>query len=392
MRALGARLTVWLPSVVAVLSFATGVVALATGSGAPGLDSLPGFAGPLAAYVPEVVRRTAAFTGTLTGFLMLVSTYGLRRGYRAAWYATVVLLPVTAVQGVLQTTQFSYPLIALSLVSLPVVLVRRRRFERGIDVSPTQFAAMGALVGSLVYGTVGSYVLRDSFTSVTDLVSAVYFAVVTASTVGYGDITPDGPVAQLFTISYLVIGTASFAVALGTLLGPAIEARFQRALGAMTDTDLSLLENHVIVVGFGDLTEPIIEELHDGGTPFVVITRDAERASMLREHDVRVFVADPSDEEPLDRAGIERARALVAATDDDAQDALAILTARELNPDVRIVAAATDRENTKKLRRAGADTVLSPSVLGGHLLVQSALGERGVEDLATRLLDDDVDR
>ena len=96
---------------------------------------------------------------------------------------------------------------------------------------------------------------------------------------------------------------------------------------------------------------------------------------------------DPSDEAPLERVGIHDAKAVVAATNDDAQDALSILTARALNPDINIVAAATDRENVEKLRRAGADTVISPAVIGGHLLVQSALGREGMENVANHLLD-----
>ena len=117
------------------------------------------------------------------------------------------------------------------------------------------------------------------------------------------------------------------------------------------------------------------------------MTPDNEEAVRLQQRDIPVLTDDPSDEAPLDRAGIHDATAVVAATNNDAQDALAILTARSLNPDLNIVAAATDRENVEKLRRAGADTVISPAVIGGHLLVQSALGQEGMENVADHLLD-----
>ena len=102
-------------------------------------------------------------------------------------------------------------------------------------------------------------------------------------------------------------------------------------------------------------------------------------------------MADPSDEHALERAGIDRARAVVAASADDGADALSVLTARQLNPEVRIVAAATSRENLPKLRRAGANAVISPATIGGHLLVRSAFGDADANDLATRLLDGDED-
>jgi voltage-gated potassium channel len=167
----------------------------------------------------------------------------------------------------------------------------------------------------------------------------------------------------------------------------------------------------VIVLGYGDLTEAVLDELELGGSdsgdegdgagsrtgagrgtrtgskvPFVVVATESQ-AAHVRESGRDVLVGTPSDEEPLRRASIERARAVVAATENDAEDAFSILTARELNPEIRIVAAATDRENVPKLKRAGADTVISPAVIGGRLLVRSALGERSMEALADRIAD-----
>ncbi|MFB6206841.1 MAG: NAD-binding protein [Haloglomus sp.] len=377
------RAAVGLVTVVALLSIITGIVNIGS----------PTTSGLLSAYVPEAIERAFGFTGALTGFILLATTVGLRRGIRAAWYTATVLLPVTAFQGLVgsgtvelagRTFPVATPLVVLSVLSLLGLLVNYRAFDRELEIGTTQLAALAAIVGSLVYGTTGAFALQDSFNGVNSLTDAFYFALVTASTVGYGDVTPATETAKLFALSALIIGTASFAVALGTLLTPAIEARLAEALGTMSDSELELLDDHVIVVGFSDMTEPIIEEL--AGVQFVVITRNEEKARRLRERGAEVIVADPSDEEPLRQVGIKRARALVAATDDDAQDALAILTARELNPDLRIVAAATERQNEKKLRRAGANTVVSPAVIGGHLLVQSALGQRGMEALADRIL------
>ena len=374
----GMRAVVILVTVVALLSLATGIANI----------SVPETTGPLGQYIPTSVQQAAGFTGALTGFLLLTSVWGLRRGYRVAWYATVALLPITAVQGLVQGSVLSLPLVSLSLLSLPTVLVNYRRFDNHLSVSTGQLAATAALAGTLVYGTAGTYALREEFVQVSTLTDALYFTIVTASTVGFGDVTAQSAQGRLFVISLVVLGTASFALALGSVLGPAIQARFSRALGTMTTEQLELLENHVIVLGYGDLTEPLVEELADGSTRFVVVTDDADTATMLREQGVDVFVGDPTDDDPLHEVDIERARAVIVATDDDAEDAFAILTARELNPEVRIVAAATVRENVQKLRRAGADTVLSPAVIGGRLLVRSALGESDVESVADRLMEE----
>ncbi|MFT4905076.1 MAG: voltage-gated potassium channel [Natronomonas sp.] len=371
------RAAVLLTASVAVLSVVTGIVNIGATT----------VAGPLAKYVPMAAARTAGFTGTMTGFLMLASAYGLRRGYRSAWYSTVVLLPVTAIQGLVQSSVLSLPLVILSGLAMPAVLLNRRYFGRHVDLTLTQMASLAAIVGVHIYGTVGTYALREEFGGVNTPLDAFYFTLVTASTVGYGDITATTQFGRLFSMSVLVIGVASFGVALGTLLGPLIEARLATALGNMSDKQLELLDDHYIVVGYGDLTEPILESL--GERAAVVITRDPDRAKRLSDRGFEVITGDPSDEEPLQRVHIERATALIAATNDDAQDALSILTARELNPELRIVAAATDRENVRKLRRAGADVVLSPSVLGGRLLVESAFGNDDPERVIGQLLNID---
>jgi len=373
------RAAVVLTGLVAVLSVITGIVNI----GATEVS------GPLAPFIPELVARTAGFTGTMTGFLMLVSVYGLQRGYRLAWYATIVLLPITGLQGLAQSSVLSFPLVAISVLALPTILLNNRYFYRKLDLTLAQLASLAAILAVQVYGTVGAYALRDEFDEVNTILDAFYFTLVTASTVGYGDITATTQFGRLFSMSVLLTGVASFGVALGTLLGPLIEARLATALGNMSDKQLDLLENHYIVTGYGDLTEPILESLDEAES--VVVVRDPEDAKRLRDRGHEALTANPSDEEPLRRIHIERARGLIVATNNDAEDAMVILTARELNPDLRIVAAATDRENVRKLKRAGADSVLSPSVLGGRLLVKSALGPNGAEPIG-ELLDENGDQ
>ena len=380
---LGGRLAVGLVGVAALLSVVTGINRIV----AP-----PGNRLPFVALLPEEATLLAGFTGAITGFLLLIAAYGLRRRLRAGWYAAVVLLPLTAVQGLVGSTRVGLLLALLSVVALLALALDRRPFSEEIDFTPTQWAAIAGLVGSLGYSTAGAYALRDDFSNISTITDAVYFSVVTASTVGYGDVTPapGTTIAKWFTMSALVVNVAAFAVALGVLFTPAIEARLTTALGRMTDSDIDLLADHVLVLGHGELTEPLIDELIEAGVQFLVVTPDEARARVLNERDgVRVLTADPSDEEPIERANVADARAVVAATNNDAEDALAILTARQLSPDVTIVAAATDRENVNKLKRAGADTVISPAMIGGHLLVESALGGEDSEAVARRLLDEE---
>lgn len=375
------RIAVMLTAIVALLSVATGVVNIATSS----------VVSEVAPFVPDFLQRTAGFTGTLTGFFLLAAVFGMRRGLRVAWQIAAVLLPITLLQGIIQASPYSVPLVVLSAVTIPVLWITRSRFDRSLSLSTAQIAAGVALVAVQLYGTAGAYALRRDFAGIGEgsdgLLDAFYYTLVTASTVGYGDVTPISPSARLFGLTVVIFGTASFAIALGALLGPAIQARLAATLGRMTEQQLQQLEDHVVVLGYGDLSEPIVQEL-SAVADFVVVTTDAEAGSTLRDRGHLVLVDDPSDEAALERVSLEKAKAVVAATNNDADDALSVLTARQLQPDIRIVAAATERENVPKLRRAGADTVISPAVLGGHLLVQSAMGREGMEDLAAQVLDE----
>ncbi|MFW6448592.1 MAG: NAD-binding protein, partial [Halobacteriota archaeon] len=182
------------------------------------------------------------------------------------------------------------------------------------------------------------------------------------------------------TLSFILIGTGAFTAAIGSLLIPAIESRMAAAVGNMTPSELRLLEDHVLVLGYGALTDPILEELADE-VDLVVVTPDSEAATRLRDRDLSVLTEDPTEKETLRDARIDAARAVVVATEDDAKDVLAIIAVTQTNPDIFIVAAANDRHHVDKLEDVGADVVISPAVIGGRMIGRSVLeGGRSTPD------------
>lgn len=358
----GRRLAVILPGLVGLLSLATGILHLTT--------SVPiGFIQP---YIPTVVTGAAGFTGAMTGFLLLLNAYLLRRGFRVGWYGALLLLPLTALQGLVQASILSMPLVALSVAAIPTIAFNRRNFQRPLTLDATQVAAAIAVAGAFAYGTFGTYALRDEFRAVETVLDAFYYTVITATTVGYGDAVPTSQMARLFSLTVVVFATASFAVALGTLLAPALEARLASALGHMSETELESLEDHIVILGVGDMTEAILEGL-EGAAEYVIVEDRPEHVAKLTARDVRILEGSATDEATLRRTRIDRARAVIVATEDDAHDVLAILTAHDVAPEVHLVAAASNTENVTKMRNAGADVVLSPATIGGRLLVNAAI-------------------
>ena len=364
---------VQLVAVLSVLSIVTGVATL---TGAAKINFI-------ADQLPLSATESAGFTGSLTGFLLFLTSYGLRRRWRAAWYVSLFLVPTVTIQGVLQSSVFSTPLVLLSLVVFVILLSKEGVFDRNVTLTDTQIAAGLALVGAQAYGTIGTYSLRNEFRGIDTLLDAFYFTIVTGSTVGYGDATPipESGFARLYALSVLIVSTATFAVALGTLLTPAIENRFTEALGMTDDAELDQLSEHIIIAGNDQLTAPIIDNLQSDCSLLVI--SDTETPQSFTESDVLELHGSRTSNETFERARLDTARAVVIATEDDAEDIMTAITVRKQDDDIWIVAAATNNENIEKFRFVGANTIISPALVGGELLAESA---RTQQDTATEVV------
>ncbi|MFB6255902.1 MAG: ion channel, partial [Haloplanus sp.] len=229
----GAKPTVALTGAITLLAFVTGLSNL---SGTVTLD------GPLAVVLPGA-RGFARFGGVLFAFVLGLVTVGLRRRKRLAWRAAMVLLPGLALLPLTTLRTTDVPLLVLIVVTFPLLVRNRDGFDQSIHLSPLQIASLAAFLGVGLYGTIGAYGLRNQFVELDTWADAVYFVIVTVATVGYGDITPTTPVARWFSISVITFGTGAFTVAVGALVGPAIESRMAAAFGNMTASELTLLED-----------------------------------------------------------------------------------------------------------------------------------------------------
>jgi len=360
----GGKSTVLLVGAVTVLSFLTGLSNLS--------QSMMVLNGPLAVFL-DVPPGVVQFGGVLFAFVLGIVTVGLQQRKAVAYKSALVLLPALAILPLLTFETTDAPLLLIIVVTIPLLVRNRKRFDQSVDLSPLQIASLSAIGGVVLYGTVGAYALRNEFSG--DPLSwseAVYFVIVTIATVGYGDFTPTTARAQWFALSIIVFGTGAFTVAVGALIGPLIESRMATAFGIMTASDLTVLEDHVVVLGYGDVTDSLLEEL-DGKTDLIVVTDDTETAAMLDDRELKVLTGDPTDEAVLRDARVGSAQGVVVGSNDDARDVLAILATRSVKPDVRIAAAATQPKHVDKFHAVGADEVVNPRSIGGTLLGQAVL-------------------
>jgi voltage-gated potassium channel len=197
---------------------------------------------------------------------------------------------------------------------------------------------------------------------------------ITITTVGYFEVHPLSTLGRVFTVFIIFTGVGAFFYAFTLFMallagGGLFERRERKRLARMLDN----LTDHFILCGFGRMGEIIAREFARQHVPFVVIERSAARMHLAMEEGFLVVEADASSEEVLRRVRIDRARGLVAAVSTDAENVYAVLSARLLKPDLFIVGRAESEDARTKLKRAGADRVISPYHLGGLQLAQTAL-------------------
>lgn len=220
-----------------------------------------------------------------------------------------------------------------------------------------------------VAGTVG-YMLLEGMTAV----EAVYMTVITLTTVGFGEVRTLDPAGRIFTIGLIVLGVGFGALAVTNavevLLGKTLWLSLQRR--KMTAA-LERLDDHYIICGYGRFGVQIARDLRARGEEFVVVEQAEEMEEHFLQEEVPYAIGDATHDEVLLGVGIGRARGLVSALDSDANNLMTVLTARELNPDLLIVARALVEETESKLQRAGADRVVTPDSIGGHRLALALL-------------------
>jgi voltage-gated potassium channel len=229
----------------------------------------------------------------------------------------------------------------------------------------------------LIYGVAG-YMLLEGWS----FLDALYMTVLTLTTVGYREVRPLDTSGKIFTITVLLFGVAVVLATISLLAGWFAERavrrdwrrrRMKRRIASMSD--------HFIVCAYGRVGRNAARELEADGVPFLVIDAKEDLEEQMTEDGVRYLIGDPSTEDVLQEAGVERARGLICAVDSDATNVFITLTARSLNPRIFIVARASDPDAEDQLRLAGADRVISPYTASGRHMAHLAIHPRVVDYL-----------
>jgi voltage-gated potassium channel len=234
--------------------------------------------------------------------------------------------------------------------------------------------ALAVFLVVFLFGVAGFKILGGREWSLLD---SVYMTTITIGTIGYGE-THDlsaNPAARAFATVFIFLCLGTIAFAVSSITAFIVEGELKNILGRRKmEKDIRRLSGHYIVCGSDETAQAIVQELIQTRKDFVVVEPDPAKVEKLAAAvPVLSVQGDPAEDSVLEKAGIERAAGLIAALPGDEANLFVTITARSLNPRARIVAKAVDPNSTKKMVKAGADSVIAPTFIGGMRMVSEMI-------------------
>ena len=226
--------------------------------------------------------------------------------------------------------------------------------------------ALILLVGLLLTGTIGYLIIeKENPAEKWNLLDAIYMTVITLTTVGYENLSMSDT-GRIFTLFLLIGGfgvfTYSITIATNFLIQGQLNNFFRRQKMMRT---LNKLANHYVICGLGDTGVHVLDEMRKAAVDFVIIEREEERIRQISEtRDFLGLHADATEDESLIRAGIERAKGLMTCLGRDQDNLYVVISARKINPRLKIISKGVENNSPEKLITAGADEVVLPDRIG----------------------------
>jgi len=235
----------------------------------------------------------------------------------------------------------------------------QKRLRRGIIILASIIAA----------GTIG-YMLIEGWTPL----DSIYMTVITVSTVGFGEVHPLSEAGRIFTIILIIGGVSGALFVFSALIDYVIEGRMGIARRKRhMKAKIAELKDHFILCGYGRVGEEVARIFTEEGVPFVTIDSRPENIALAEEQGYLCLLGDATSDKVLLEAGIERARALVAAVGSDVDNTYIVLSARGMRPDLFIEARASTKEAEAKLKTAGANRIVAPNSIGARRMALLAI-------------------
>ena len=239
---------------------------------------------------------------------------------------------------------------------------RIRALRRHVD----KFRILSLLLFVLIFGSIAFYHFERGSEGVEEIWDAVYWVIVTITTVGYGDFTPKTMGGRITFVLVALGGIGTIAYVIEQLVSFSTKSALKKLFGS----GAVKMKKHTIIVGWNTKAEEAIKELRNENEEFLVVGSELDQAE-LNAREIPHISGDPTKSETLNRCGIEDAKTMMIPLENDSETIMIALATRRLNPGIKIVATCETREHVEMMRGAGIDHIISYAEISGRLLAHA---------------------
>jgi len=229
---------------------------------------------------------------------------------------------------------------------------------------PTKYVTSGLIliIGLFIYGIIGSYFIMNL-----NLIDSIYYATITMATVGYGDFTPHTGIQKIFATTLALGGVGLLAYVFNVILTNFQERMSKYSKGVRKMKAIENMDDYYILCGCGRVGKVVLNELTQRNQNVIIFERNEEICESIEESESIITIhKDATEDDVIAKLAGDKCNSVIISTGDDVSNLFIVLTIRETNPDAWIVTRASKTENISRLRKAGANKIVSPEIIGGQ--------------------------
>lgn len=361
-----------LPTLVATLIFANGLVNIIFSLLPEALYHTEDLSQASQYFSYVTYQHASSLLSIIVGFVLISLGLGLYHKRKYAWFWSIILLVVTTLENLYPV--FRLIPFMLAIVSLSILVIYHKQFKTRPNTSQGHsIIALVSVLFAMAYGSLGSYFLRAQFNGIHNFTDAIYYTLVTYSTVGYGDITPQTNDAKLFVITMICIGIGAFATVVSVLIGPLLEGKLKKVFSMVEH--FNHLRGHAIICNVTQITMQIAKDMQKHHIDVIFIESDTQLIQQLDSLNLNIINGDSTDMHTLKNAGLVDAKYFVIGDGHDGQTILTGMTAKNFlkkhskkqHPEMIFI--LDKPENSTSAKEVGADRIVIPALLASQALV-----------------------
>ncbi len=317
----------------------------------------------------------------LIGIFMIWVGDGLRARTKLSWYIAIFLILTSLFSILVRIRGFGLNYLEVLGISANILMLSLLLSYRKGYIFPSRTSylpiegklALAAISASAVYGVAGTLLLGNQFAPpVHNIYTAVYYTLVILTTLGLGDILPVTDTSRLFTVSVAVLGLASFLGAITTFIGPVLQQRMAKVVNVMETMEFTGFGDHTIVCGYTPLCSEFLKNLKSMMIPILVIVRDLELATALKNEGYIVYREHADNIDVLRKAGLKKAKNVYICSPEDGYNLLIALTIQKFKKQeqlkCKVTAIVNSSKNAEKLEDFCDEIIDASRVLSDHIM------------------------